>query len=56
MNSEETDRVRARTAPEIIDREKFTLKALRGDFETLAPKTETNQILRSREILRAVRV
>ena len=39
-----------------IDREKFALKALRGDFETLAPKAESNQILRSQEILRAVRV
>jgi hypothetical protein len=37
-----------------IEREKFALKALRGDFETLLPRTEMSDLARSKEILRAI--
>jgi len=37
-----------------IDREKFALKALRGDFENMPAKTDNNDILRAHDALRAV--
>lgn len=36
-----------------IDREKYALKALRGDFDHIAEKTETNQLLRAHDALLA---
>lgn len=39
-----------------IDREKFALKALRGDFETIPTPAPNNQLSRASDILRAVRV
>ena len=36
-----------------IDREKYALKALRGDFDHIAEKTESNQLLRAHDALLA---
>jgi hypothetical protein len=37
-----------------IDREKFALKALRGDFEQVGPKSDGTEMLRAHDVLRAV--
>lgn len=39
-----------------IDREKFALKALRGDFETIPTQAPNNQLSRASDVLRAVSV
>jgi hypothetical protein len=43
--------IRTRTE---IEREKFALKALRGDFERIPERTDANDILRAHDALRAV--
>jgi hypothetical protein len=37
-----------------IDREKFALKALRGDFQTVLPPSESNQFVRANNAWQAV--
>ena len=39
-----------------IDRERFALKALRGDFERIASQAGNNQLSRASDVLRAVSV
>ena len=48
-------RMGARTRDE-IDREKFALKALRGDFEHIAAKTENNHLLRAHDAILAAKL
>ncbi|MFN7138427.1 MAG: DUF2892 domain-containing protein [Limisphaerales bacterium] len=39
-----------------IEREKFALKALRGDFQTIQAPTDANQLARAQDALRAAAV
>lgn len=48
-------RMGVRTRSE-IEREKYALKALRGDFQQIQPPTEANQLARAHDALRAAAV
>lgn len=39
-----------------IDREKFALKALRGDYDDVPPSSTSNKAVRALEVLRAVKM